>query len=736
MTASAPAAGERALELELVEGLHCASCVARAEGVLKAIPGVVVAEVNLATRGVRLRYAPERTTVAAIKTRLSDAGFTPQEAAEGNHAPSEGQHEHAAQAGRRALLAALLAGPLMVLGMLPHGQLALPWISAALASVALAGPGRGIILGGLRSLSRLHGDMDALIAIGALSGWLFSCAVLIRPAWWAGSPPLTFEAAASIIAVVLLGRYLEARARARTSSALESLLTRRGDAAILIGPDGERQVPLSVIAVGDLLRVRPGEIIPVDGEVIEGQASVSEAILTGEAQLIEKAVGARVLGGSLNQAGTMVMRTAAIGADTVVARLVALVRQAQGTRPPIARLADRAAAVFVPVVLALAALSASLWLLLAGDPAHAIQAAAGVLLISCPCALGLATPMAVMIAIGRAADLGVLVRNGAALEAASRVTAVVFDKTGTLTSGRPAIAASCAQPPTTASALLRMVAAAEQGSEHPIASCLRAAVGSGADQAVISGFRSHAGGGVTAQVDSHALTVGSAAFLVGQGIAAAGLDALAGQLPAAATLVFCARDGHAVGAIALADVPRPDAASTVAQLQGQGLAVSMLSGDRALSAQAIARQLGIASVHADCLPGAKLERIRALQAGGEVVAMVGDGINDAPALGGAEVGIAMGSGSDAAAGAGDLVLLGERLSGVSTAIALSRAAMRTIRQNLVGASIYNLLAIPLAAGALYPWTGRLLDPMLSAGLMAASSLTVVVNSLRLRRLHA
>ncbi len=445
MTTVAAADPERDLDLELVAGLHCASCVTRAEEVLNAIPGVRAAEVNLATRGAHLRFAPGRTTVAAIKTRLSDAGFTPQEAAEGNLAPGRSQGRHAAQAGRQALAAALLALPLMAIDMLhlgPHP--ALPWLGALLASAALAGPGRGIISGGVRGILRLHGDMDVLIAIGARSGWLFSCAVLLRPEWWAGSPPLTFEASSSIIAVVLLGRYLEARARAGTSLALEQLLVRRGDTAVLIEPDQERQVPLSVIAVGDLLRVRPFEIIPVDGTVISGLSSVDEALLTGEAQPLEKLAGSQLLGGSLNPEGTLVMRAAAIGADPVVARLVALVRQAQGTRPPIARLADRAAAVFVPVVLLLAALTAGLWLLLAGDGARAIQAAAGVLLISCPCALALAAPMAVMVAVGRAADLGVLVRNGAAQfrEAASRVTALVLDKTGTLTTGRPALVAS------------------------------------------------------------------------------------------------------------------------------------------------------------------------------------------------------------------------------------------------------------------------------------------------------
>jgi Cu+-exporting ATPase len=736
MATAAPAELERDLELELVEGLHCASCVARAEGVLHAIPGVSAAVVNLATRGVHLRFAPDRTTIAAIKTRLSDAGFTPQEAAEGNHAPSHGQAEEAAQAGRRALIAALLAGPLMALDLLHLGHPALPWLSAGLASAVLAGPGRGIILGGLRGLLRRHRDMDVLIAIGALSGWLFSCAVLLRPAWWAGAPPLTFEAAASIIAVVLLGRWLEARARAGTSIALERLLVRRGASAALIEQDLERQVPLSVIAVGDLLRVRPGEIIPVDGEVVSGHASVDEAILTGEAALIEKVAGAQLLGGSLNRSGTMVMRTAAIGADTVVARLVALVHQAQGTRPPLAGLADRAAAVFVPVVLALAGLTAALWLLIAGDLAHAIQAAAGVLLISCPCALALATPMAVMVAVGRAAELGVLVRNGAALEAASRVTAMVFDKTGTLTTGTLALLASVPEPPTTASALLRAVAAAEQGSEHPIASCLRAAAAGAGEQAVVCDFRSHDGGGVTAEVDGHALAVGSAAFLERQGLGSDALPRLAAQLPAAATAVFAVRDGYAIGALGCGDGPRRDAAATVARLQGQGIAVSMLTGDRQATALAVAGVLGIATVHAGCLPGGKRDRIRALQAAGSVVAMVGDGINDAPALAQADVGIAMGTGTDAAAGSGDLVLLGDRLAAIPTALALSRATMRTIRRNLVGASIYNLLALPLAAGALYPWTGRLLDPMLCAGLMALSSLTVVVSSLRLRTFHA
>jgi P-type Cu+ transporter len=544
-------------------------------------------------------------------------------------------------------------------------------------------------------------------------------------------PPIHFETAAAIVALVLTGRWLEGGARAGAAAAVQALLDRRPPTAVKVTEHGDETVLASTLQVGDLVRVRHGETIPVDGTLSDGAGSVDEAMLTGEALPLSKHVGDHLIGGTVLVDGSVVLRATRVGADTTLARLAEQVRTAQGAKPHSARLADRISAVFVPVVVALAALTWLTWHLVAPElTAHAILAAASVLVIACPCALGLATPTAVMVAVGRAAKQGLLIRDGAVLENAALITRVAFDKTGTLTVGRPVVERVLAEPGFTEEEVLSLAAAVELGSEHPLAHAVRAAaVAHG--QPHITDFRAIPGLGVEATVDGRRVAVGNAAHL-----RSLGADAQVLNLDLnGATGLFVAVDGKAAGLIAVADAVKPDAAVAVKNLLDDRIAVSLVTGDQPAPAQKLARQVGIVDIHASLLPADKLARLQAWQNTGAHVAMVGDGINDAPALAAADVGVAMAGGNTAnaiATGAGDVVVLNGQPSAIPALIALSRATRRTIRQNLFGAFAYNVLAIPLAAGVLYPWTGWLLDPMIAAAAMAASSLTVVGNSLRLR----
>ncbi len=730
MTAEAPPTD---LRLILVEGLHCASCVTRAENVLRSTAGVREATVNLATREAALRYDAAATTVAAIKTRLHDAGFVPEEEAE------HSGHDHRPAAGperRRALSALVLAAPVLVLGMAHLHQPWSLWLQLGLTLAVVLGPGRSVFLTALRGLPRGELGMDTLIALGAASALGLSIAAMSAPAWWPGMPPIHFETAAVIITLVLIGRWLEGGARATAAAAVQGLLDRRPPVAQRVTEHGDEAVLAASLMVGDHVRVRVGEIVPVDGVVIDGGGHADEALITGEAAAVAKTVGSTLIGGTILGEGSVVLRATRVGADTTLARLAEQVRAAQGAKPPIARLADRISAVFVPLVLLLAVLTYAVWWWCAPElTAHAVLAAASVLVIACPCALGLATPTAVMVAVGRAARGGLLIRDGAALEHAATIDLVALDKTGTLTLGRPTVERVLVEPGFNEQDVLRLAAAVEQGSEHPLAHAVRAAVGGTGIppvNAVVEDFRATPGMGVAARVDGRLVAIGSARHLRALGAEAALLNlSLAG-----ATGLFVAVDGVVAGLITVSDAIRPDAAAAIAALRQRGIAVAMITGDQPETAEKVARAVGIGELHAAQLPGDKLARLQAWQGGGRRVAMVGDGINDAPALAAADVGVAL-AGADTAnaiaAGAGDVVILSGRVGALITLIDLSRATRRTIRQNLAGAFLYNVLAIPLAAGALYPATGWMLDPMIAAAAMALSSLTVVGNSLRLRR---
>jgi Cu+-exporting ATPase len=656
--------------------------------------------------------------------------------------------------GRRLRVALALTVPLLVLtmgAMVPGWPLHawLPSRAQALLELALATPvtlwaGWPFFVRMAASFRSGHLNMFSLIGIGTGVAWLYSLvAVLVPGAFPAsfrghdGQIGRYFESSAVIVTLVLLGQVLELRARARTGGAIRRLLALAPMSARRLEADGrEADVPLDAVRAGDRLRVRPGERVPVDGVVLEGTSSVDESMISGEPTPVEKAAGARVTGATLNGVGGFVMRAEKVGRDTLLARIVQLVAEAQRSRAPIQRLADRVAAWFVPAVVAAAALAFAAWATLGPQPrlAHALVAAVSVLIIACPCALGLATPMSVMVGVGRGAAAGVLLKDAAALEALARVDTLVLDKTGTLTEGRPRLVSIVDAAGGDGSEALRLAASLERGSEHPLA----AAVLEGADARSLAlspaqGFRALAGRGLSGTVDGHAALLGSRLLLEESGVDASPLAAAAEREAAEGrSLLFLAVDGRARAVLSVADTLRSTAADAVRELRAQGLRVVMLTGDNEAAARAVARRLGIEQVLADVAPERKAEVVRTLQREGRTVAMAGDGINDAPALASAQVGIAMGTGTDVAIQSAGVTLVGADLWGIVRARRLSRATLANIRQNLFWAFAYNALGIPLAAGVLYPWLGWLLSPMVAAAAMSLSSLTVISNALRLR----
>ena len=750
-TSDAPA------ELTLpVEGMTCASCVNRIERFLNKTDGVESAAVNLATERATVRYDASRVGREQIVGAIEAAGYDvprerPSSPAARVDALATAEERDVERAGERRRLAvegstAVVIGlGMMALMLWPGGP---PWPMEQLNAVLL-GPatlvqvilGRRFYVHAWRALRHGGANMSTLVAVGTTAAYVYSVFVTAFPhtLMAAGIHPETyFDSAAVIIGLVLVGRYLEARAKGATAGAIKALVALQPRTARLVEDGAERDVPISSLAVGDLIRIRPGDSLPVDGEVVEGASSVDESMLTGEPMPVEKRPGTTVIGGTLNTSGSFVMRATRVGEDTTLAQIVRLVQEAQGSKAPIQRLADAVTGWFVPAVLVVALATFVGWLLLVPQEGLtlALTAAIAVLIIACPCAMGLATPTAIMVATGRAAEAGILVRNGEALERAAQVTAVVFDKTGTITAGRPAVTDVKALGGLALPELLRLAASAEHGSEHPLAEAIvRHARDEAVDLAAAGEFHAFAGHGVRAEVDGRSVLVGSARLLAKSGI---DVGPLAEPASAAAgrgeTTVFIAVDGEVAGAFFVADTLKPTAVDAVRELRGMGLEVWMLTGDRAETAQAIARDVGIENVVAEVLPGQKAARIADLQARGHVVAMVGDGINDAPALAQADVGVAIGTGADVALEASDVTLVGGDPRGVAAAIRTSRGTMRVIRQNLVWAFGYNVLLIPVAIGVLYPFTGLLLNPALAAGAMALSSVSVVTNSLRLRRL--
>jgi P-type Cu+ transporter len=652
---------------------------------------------------------------------------------------------------RRFWIGLILTAPVFALEMGQHAfglHLVSPllsnWIQFVLAAPVVLWAGSPFFVRGWASLLNRSLNMFTLIAMGVGVAFAYSVIALLAPGAFpdgfrdaSGAAPVYFEAAAVITVLVLLGQVLELRARASTSGAIRALLDLAPKTARRVRDDGiDEDVHVGHIGVGDRLRVRPGEKIPVDGEMIEGRAAIDESLVTGESMPVTKEPGAKVIAGALNTTGSFVMRAEKVGADTLLSQIVAMVAQAQRSRAPIQRLADQVSGWFVPIVIAAAALAFVVWALIGPEPrlSYALLAAVSVLIIACPCALGLATPMSIMVGVGRGARAGVLIKNAEALERFEKVDTLVIDKTGTLTEGKPAVVAIATAKGASEDDLLRLAASLERGSEHPLADAIvRAALARGLQLTEATGFDSPVGKGVLGKVEGKAIMVGRASFLNEHGIDVAGLQSEADRLRNdGATAIFVAIDGKAAGVIAIADPIKPTSAEAVRALKHAGVRLVMMTGDNRTTALAVARQLGVDEVEADVLPQDKARVVERLRAEGRAVAMAGDGVNDAPALAAADVGIAMGAGSDVAIESAGVTLLRGDLMGLVRARRLSRAVMSNIRQNLFFAFIYNAAGVPIAAGVLYPAFGVLLSPAIAAAAMALSSVSVIVNALRLR----
>jgi len=749
---SAPASPGLSVEIQLpIDGMTCASCVNRIERFLRKTPGVAEASVNLATEVATVRYMPEIAGYDELARAIEAAGYeirnVPQ-ATDGSRASLVDEADaEAAQRAREqrslgltaaiALVIAAAAMTLMYAPNLPITMEQLAWLLIGPATFVQFWAGRRFYRAAWRSAIHFSTGMDTLVVVGTSAAWAYSVLVTFAPEIFrsAGIEPQTyFDSSTAIVGLVLMGRWLEARAKSRTVGAIKELLGLQATSARIVRGGREIDVPLEEVRVGDLVRVRPGERLPVDGRVVEGQSEVDESMLTGEPVPVEKGPGDQVIGATMNGHGTLLFRATRVGRDTALAHIVELVRRAQGSKAPIQRLADRIGGIFVPVVLGIGAVTFGLWFVLGPDPkaTHALVAFITVVVISCPCAMGLATPTAIMVGTGKGAEAGILIRGGEALELVAGIGAVVFDKTGTLTRGRPTLGEIGVAPGFTADEVLDIAASVERGSEHPLAAAILARADSaGLGKRAVEGFEAVAGRGVRGSVEGRDAIVGTAAFLEASGV---DLGPLGTAADSSSAVTYLAVGGRAAGALPTVDVIKPESAAAVAMLQDTGIEVWLVSGDSARVARSVAAAVGIPAdrVRAEVLPAGKADAIAAIQARGLRVAMVGDGINDAPALARADVGIAIGTGADVAMEASDVTLVGGDPRAVATAIRLSRQTRRVIRQNLIWAFGYNVVLIPVAIGALFPFFGITLNPALAAGAMAMSSVSVVSNSLRLR----
>ena len=741
-----------------VAGMTCASCVGRVERALRKVPGVAAASVNLAAQTASVEYLPRVASAGDLRAAVEGAGYSVPDVLPGEDPVA--RQERTQQEEERTLRSRLRVGvvlgvPLLLFshwGMFAgHGSLPISPFNAALLQLLLATPIQFYVgarfYRGAWVVAR-HGstDMNTLVALGTSVAYLYSVIAGFFPTLVTAEGivvHLYFETSAAIIVLVLLGRYFESRARGKTSAAVKKLIGLAPKTARVVRDGAEVDVPLESVVVGERVVVRPGEKVPVDGTVAEGRSAVDESMLTGEPIPVEKVPGSAVTGGTMSLDGRLLFTATRVGKDTVLSRIVAIVREAQGSKPPIGRLADVIASYFVPAVMAAAFLTFLAWYFLGPEPrgTYAMVNMISVLIIACPCAMGLATPTSIMVATGRGAELGILVRDGAALETAQKVDTVVLDKTGTVTKGKPELGEVRLAPGGAfredegSRELLRLAASAESGSGHPLADAVvRGAKNRGVDVAAPETFLSVPGQGIRATVSGRPVRVGNLAWLEAEGIAPATLGRDLQEIADAGGTPICvAVDGTAAGVLSVADEVKAGAPEAIRRLCGMGLDVIMLTGDNRRTAEAVAAKVGISRVIAEVLPDRKAQEIRALQAEGKIVAMAGDGINDAPALAQADVGIAMGTGADIAVEAGDLVLMGGELGGVADAISLSRATLRNIRQNLFWAFAYNVVLIPVAAGVLYPSFRLLLNPVYAAAAMGLSSVTVVTNALRLRR---
>ncbi len=711
-----------------VSGMSCAACARSIENQLAATAGVALARVNFATATASVEFDPARADVRRLVDAIEELGYgvpQPSSGEENEDAAEQERRREMSALQRRFWVAATFAIPVVVLGMAPGLMhlAAMPWIQLVLTVPVVFFAGWPFYQGAWSGLRHRSANMNTLIALGTGAAFMYSLVVTVS-----GGHEVYYEAAAGIITMILLGRVLEARARGRASEAIRHLRELQSKTARVLRGSMEQDVPIDQVRLGDVVVVRPGEKIPVDGAVLDGESAVDESMLTGESMPVDKGPGDAVYSGTINRSGSLRFEARKVGHATALQQMIELVRQAQSSRAPVDRLADVVSGYFTVGVLAAALVTAVVWAILAPFSLALVNFVA-VLIIACPCALGLATPTAIMVATGRGAQRGILIKGGEALEAASRIDTVILDKTGTVTSGQPRVTDVIPAGEYSEVELLRLAASAERYSEHPLG---RAVVEHAAALEIAlaeaSGFRAIAGQGVTARVEGREVMAGSLA----------GFRALPGSLrlelaEEGKTAVAITVDGESAGVIGVADTIKPEATAAVRRLRDMGLEVWMITGDNRRTAEAVARQVGISHVLAETMPDAKVAEVRKLQAAGKKVAMVGDGINDAAALAQADVGIAIGTGTDIAKEAADIVLMGGDLNGVAGGLDLARKTMRVIRQNLFWAFAYNTIGIPVAAGVLYPFTGWLLSPVVASAAMALSSITVVTNSLRLKR---
>jgi Cu2+-exporting ATPase len=723
-----------------VTGMSCASCAASVESMLKSQHGIISASINFAAASVWVEYNPEITSPSTFRTAIQSIGFDILCDEKEADLQEEIKQYESVILKRKTIFAAILTLPVVVIGMflmdLPYAN----WIMLVLSTPVVFWFGRGFFVNAIKQLKHGKTNMDTLVALSTGIAWTFSLFNTVFPHFLMSGdshPPVYFEASAVIIVFILLGRMLEERAKANTSSAIKKLMGLQANAVTLVENFGIESVqPISAVKIGNKLRVKPGERVPVDGILLEGTSFVDESSITGEPLAVEKTAGSAVFAGTINQKGSFVMEARKVGSETLLARIIRMVQEAQGSKPPVQKLVDKVASIFVPVVISISILSFVAWMIFGGENAlpHALLTMVSVLIIACPCALGLATPTAIMVGIGRGAEMGILIKDADGLELAHRIDTLVLDKTGTITEGKPAVT-DFMWKTEDSEALKSILYSIESQSEHPLAEAISGVLRNEGVQTIpMEHFESQTGRGVLATVQNSKYAIGNELLMTEFGISLTLEDketanALQEQ---AKTVIFFGGNGRVLAILAIADQIKSSSKAAIDKLKRSGIEIHMLTGDNEHTANSVARQTGIDIYKAGCLPDDKAEYIKNLQKQGKVVAMAGDGINDSHAMAQADVSIAMGSGSDIAMDVAKMTIVSSRLESISSAIELSKQTIRTIKQNLFWAFIYNIIGIPIAAGLLYPFTGFMLNPMIAGAAMAMSSVSVVSNSLRLK----
>ncbi len=741
-----------------LRGMSCAACASNIESAIRAVPGVVECNVNFGAEQAALQYNPRQTTIEAIQRAVVEAGYAAYSLQDQDMITGEDDAEQATrQAESRDLIRKIIVGGvislILITGSLPmmiglELSFIPTWLHNSWLQLILTAPvqfwcGYRFYVGAWKAFKRHAATMDTLIALGTSAAYLYSLFATVFPNFFLNQglmPEVYYETAAVVITLILLGQWFENRARGQTSEAIRKLMGLQARDARVIRNGQEIDIPIQEVQIGDTILVRPGEKIPVDGEIISGSSTIDEAMVTGESIPVKKEPGDEVIGATINKTGSFKFKATRVGQDTVLAQIVKLVQDAQGSKAPIQRLADKVTGWFVPVVIAIAIITFVLWFVVMGNLSLALITTVGVLIIACPCALGLATPTSVMVGTGKGAENGILIKGAASLELAHKIQTIVLDKTGTITQGKPTVTNYATVKGVADGAeleLLSLTAAVESNSEHPLAEAVvRYAQSQNVDVLEVIDFQAIAGSGVEGTVSNRLVQIGTQRWMSELGIKTTALQSQKASWEAEGkTVVLIAVDSEIEGIIAIADAIKPTSPAAIRALRKLGLEVVMLTGDNQKTAEAIAREVGIVRVEAEVRPEQKAAKVKELQQEGKIVAMVGDGINDAPALAQADVGIAIGTGTDVAIAASDITLISGELQGIVTAIKLSKATMNNIRQNLFFAFVYNVLGIPIAAGVLFPFFGWLLNPIIAGGAMAFSSVSVVTNALRLRNFN-